>query len=147
MTTTRNNKSLEQEFLAQILSSVKSLFDLTSRIDERVKGITKKQEDYEIKLEKLLEFQNKIESRIAVIESQNGQELEKKINELAGKLQDAEKISKDAMHQIELKVEALNIFKVGAENRLNKYFDLVLKILWALVTAYILYKVGLPIII
>ena len=35
------------------------------------------------------------------------------------------------------------IFKDGSESRFNKYFDWFLKLLWVLVAAYVLFRLGI----
>jgi predicted component of type VI protein secretion system len=61
------------QLLAQTSQNMNKLFELSTRIDERVKNIQNKQEEFEEKLENSAKYTNELVQRLIVVEQRNGQ--------------------------------------------------------------------------
>ena len=77
---------ISEQFFTQVSESIKSVFNLTSRIDERVKMIHEKQQEMDKKFSRLIESQGTLNSRVSVLESTSEtgeiQELEKTVHNM-----------------------------------------------------------------
>ena len=144
------DKSMSEQFYSQVSESIKLVFDLTSRIDERVKILVENQKTSDKRIEKLLTTQNELVSKVAILESKeaaikpivserlavlesHGRPVKKEIDNLELKVQ-----------EIELKMETLNLRTASSESKWAKIIDFCLKLGWALLAGYILYRLGFP---
>jgi polyhydroxyalkanoate synthesis regulator phasin len=127
---------MPDEISAQILSqtsqSINKLFELSTRIDERVRHIQAKQEEAEVKLERLGDHTNSLLQRLIVVEQKNG---------LAAKVY-AEEVQKQ-VDALERRVIDLEHATRKSERNWSHVFDFVFKLMWAVFAAYLLYVLKL----
>ena len=118
-----------RDYYMQVTESIKSVFDLTSRIDERVKLIMKKQDEFDKKLDDRLEDANEVKTRLRLLEAQgNGDEI------LDMKL---------GIHKMEVRLQAIEMTQGGAENRWKSFINFAIQIAWVVMAAWLLLKLGL----
>lgn len=119
---------------------MKLVLDLTSRTDERVKMLIEKQNELEIRINRLLE-NNQISDT----------HMREEINDLSEKIaimenrDFAEEISEvqDNIHNIEIKIQNLNN-RLGIHDKSwDKIFDAFWKICLIVIAGFILYKLGI----
>lgn len=122
-----------RNYYLQVSESIKSVFDLTTRVDERVQLMMKKQDDFERKLDERLEASHALDGRIRVLESRIGSE---KLSEEMGELE-------ETVHKLEMQIAALEIASGGSEDRWKTIVTFVIQIAWVLLAAYLLTKLGL----
>ena len=120
----------------QVNNSIKSIIELTTRIDERVQLMMRKQDGLEEKLENHIEFLNELKIDLKLLDSKSGRTLQeevsrisKEINEIKNKLDNVEKDSNNVN----------NNWKSVAKGTLT----FVVQIIWVVIAAYILYKLGI----
>jgi len=81
---------MNDKYYEEFSSSLKLVFDLTSRIDERIKTLVEDNNESKTKLEKLADAQNDFLSRVIILENKNGAreiaELKNDINSVEGQL-------------------------------------------------------------
>ena len=119
---------ISEQFFTQVSESIKSVFNLTSRIDERVKMIHEKQQEMDKKFSKLIESQGTLNSRVSVLESTSETE----------EIQDLEK----TVHNMEIMLKEIELKSAGTRHRWDIAADFSLKILWAIVAAAAIYYLG-----
>lgn len=115
----------------EVSESIKSVFDLTSRIDERVKLIMTKQDKMEGKLDERLQTLHELEGRIALIESAK-KDTEKQLGSL-----------QEVVHTIELDLQAVSIQSAGHESKWKTIISFAVQIAWVILAAYLLLKLGI----
>lgn len=113
----------------EVSESIKLVFDLTSRIDERVKHLVEQHNEANQRIEKLMERHENILSRISVLENKNGNGMKEDISEL-----------KKGFHDIEIKVAAIEMQTIRHENKWQTIGDFLFKIAVAVVGAVIVWK-------
>ena len=86
----------EASYYSQVQESIQSIFELTTRVDERVQLMMKKQEDLEDKIDAQLKEINALAIRVTILESRNGVQMQNDIERI-----------KDNIHQMDLKVSSL----------------------------------------
>jgi hypothetical protein len=139
-----------QNIYQEVSESIKTIFDLTSRIDERLKSVAKQEEELDRKLDGQIFTAFELDKRLGVIESKfEGDfitstctyriEHEKKIQSIE---EDIHKIEQN-MHKLELDVQAVEIASAGHENRWKTIITFLVQIIWVVLAAYILYKLGI----
>jgi chromosome segregation ATPase len=137
----------------QVNESINHVLDLSSRIDERVKMLIEKSNDFSAKLEVITTNYSNLIQRIVVLEScldyEDFSKLEKNYDSLERKMLLLDSFSKDLeslSHRID-KFEAghadLQHFKKNTESNIKTLFDTIYKILITLGMAYVMYKLGL----
>ncbi len=126
------NKKNGNEYYSQVSESMKSLFNLTTRIDERVLSLMKSQEQINEKLDVNAEKSSQLESRVSVLESKNGVELKHEIEKVKEDIQD-----------LKLKLQSVEGLHKKQEGRWKTFLNLGLQLVWVIIVAYILYKLNL----
>jgi hypothetical protein len=134
--------------------SIKSVFNLTSRIDERVKILVEQQVDLKQQLDKAIDNQQQILNRVTVLESKDVtsavassktdiHDIKQRvaIMESSGSKQDIEDI-KQKIHLLDLRLESINMRTANQESRWAKIFDLVFKLTIMLIGGYLLFRLG-----
>jgi len=119
---------ISEQFFTQVSESIKSVFNLTSRIDERVKMIHEKQQEMDKKFSGLIESQGTLNSRVSVLESTSDTE----------EIQNLEK----TVHNMEIMLKEIELKSAGTRHRWDTAADFGLKILWAIVAAAAIYYLG-----
>lgn len=155
----RNEDEMFIDQYNQVTESIKSIFDLTSRIDERVKMLVERQNDADIRYDKVLELLQQLVNRVTILESKDISNVKIDVNEInkrvaimesfeakhnvedIGAKQDIEDI-KQKIHTLDLRVEAINMRTVTQEGRWAKLFDLVFKLTIMLIGGYLLFRFG-----
>lgn len=150
----KNEADILMDHYSKVNESIKSVFDLTSRIDERVKMLVERQGDLEEQLDKAIDNQQQILSRVLVLESRDAtpiatankaeiHEIKQRvaIMESSGSKRDIEDI-KQKIHLLDLRVESINMRTANQESRWAKLFDLVFKLTIMLIGGYLLFKFG-----
>lgn len=122
-----------RNYYLQVSESIKSVFDLTTRVDERVQLMMKKQDDFERKLDERLAVSHALDGRIKVLESRIGNDT---LSEEIGELE-------ETVHKLEMQIAALQIASGGSEDRWKTIVTFVIQIAWVLLAAYLLTKLGL----
>lgn len=115
---------LSNEFYKQLTNSIQNLNELAARLDERVKNIGINQIELETKLDKLsLQF-SQYSERLAILEKED-------INKLDMLISDSEK-----------RIIKLEIIASQYEGKWQKISGFVVQLVYAIITCYILYKMG-----
>jgi hypothetical protein len=155
--------ALAEQFFGQVSESLQMVFDLASRVDERVKGLAQRQQDIENRIEKMNDLQSEILKRVVLLEARKDMaddvdELNEKVtaNEKVSAIQ-TEDIKKDVeelrrkhhdlrndLHLLALKLEGIQLRMGHHDTRWQKAFDIIWRLVFMLIAGYILYKLGLP---
>lgn len=107
----KDNKSpVVEPYYLQVFESIHDVYELASRIDERVQSHTKKLDEIDKELD----------------------DLDKDIDKL-----------QDRSHQVDLKLQELESNTNRQEGRWRTIGSYVMQIIWIVITAYLLYKLGL----
>jgi archaellum component FlaC len=120
------------QFYVQLSESVKLVFDLTSRIDERVKILMEKQNELDRNFQRIMDGLSSLSTRVSIVESKSNEDLKEQVEELEKRV-----------HDLEMKNEVLNVFKSGTENRWNHIIDAAWKVIVGIAVAYIVFKTGI----
>lgn len=119
---------ISEQFFTQVSESIKSVFNLTSRIDERVKMIHEKQQEMDKKFSRLIESQGNLNSRVSVLES-------------TSETEEIQKLEK-TVHNMELMLKEVELKSAGNTGKWEVAAEFGLKILWACVAAAAIYYMG-----
>lgn len=120
----QKDKMLSNEFYKQLTNSIQNLNELAARLDERVKNIGINQIELETKLDKLsLQF-SQYSERLALLEKED-------INKLDMLISDSEK-----------RIIKLETIASQYEGKWQKISGFVVQLVYAIITCYILYKMG-----
>jgi len=150
MAPTRNTAVKGEQSFASVSDAIQTVFDLTSRIDERVKMLITHQNEIDLRLEKLLDMHQQILHRITAIESKNLNAIEDDLQNLNEKVAILENDDcrgeiqelKTKIHSFDLKQENITLRIGSHDGRWNKIFDSIWKFALMLIAGFILYKLG-----
>lgn len=123
---------MPEQFLSQTTEALSAVNTMTARIDERVKTLVDKLDDHEEKLERIATAHQATSDRVTVLETKNGGEMKKTVENMA-----------DNLHKLEIKVAALEIHHTKNESRWGQIVDFAIKLLWCVAACAIIYKLGL----
>lgn len=136
MNTTSNNTE-------QVNNSIKSIIELTTRIDERVQLMMKKQSILEGKIEYYTDSLNELKIDIKLLDSKSGITLQNEVHKCSEKINQIQ----SKLSNLENKLD--NLEKDSSEmendwkNILKGVLSFVVQIIWVVMAAYILYKLGI----
>ena len=122
----------ERDYYLQVSESIKSLFDLTTRIDERVKHMQITQQEMQTKMDSQLKADYDMDGRLQVIES--------KVHSLNGSSSDE---IKDRIRCMETEMALLKQVVSKSESRWEKIVKVIVQLGWIVVAAYVLTQLGL----
>jgi acetolactate synthase small subunit len=146
------DRSIPEQFYSQVSESIKLVFDLTSRIDERVKMLMDQQKESEERIERLISLNNELISRVSVLESRDVSSIKNEVQLISQRLAVIEshetkheiQVLDKKMQSIEVKMESLSLRTASSEGKWSKIIDFALKLGWAILAGYILYRLGFP---
>lgn len=127
----------------QVNNSIKSIVELTTRIDERVQLMMKKQESFEDKIDGNIEHLNELKTEVKLLDSKSGKSLQEEVSNLA---QEVSNLAQD-FNRIKLKLERIteesdekkNNWQAVAKGTLS----FIVQIIWVVVASYLLYTLGI----
>lgn len=131
---------MNEQLYRQVSDSIKLVFDLTSRMDERVKMLVGQHNKVNQKIEKLMERQENHLTRVSVLEAakednnlkEDVQEMEKNIKEIAKK-----------QHELITKISALEINNTSHDNKWKLLGDFIFKLCMTVIAAIIAWRLGI----
>lgn len=123
--------NINRDYYLQVQESIKSIYDLTTRVDERVLQLMKKQEELERKLDEQLKSDHNLDTRVANLERVR----DERIPELD--------TVKNNLHRLEIEMQAVKITQGGQEGRWKTIVSFVVQIAWVILAAWLLMKMGL----
>lgn len=116
----------------EVSDSIKLVFDLTSRIDERVKMLVEQHNDTTQKIEKLMDRQENLLTRTSVLENKSAPDTKQDLQEL-----------RHVCEELKIKVAALEIYTARHESKWQMIGDFIYKTVLTVVGLFIAYKIGL----
>lgn len=120
----------------QVNNSIKSIVELTTRIDERVQLMMKKQEFLENKIEDHIDYLNELKTDFKLLDSKSGKTLQEEVV----------RISED-MSSIDNRLKALEKDSENKNNNIKEVsktvLNFIVQIIWVIVASYLLYKLNI----
>jgi hypothetical protein len=122
------------QMLTQATENVQKLFELSTRIDERVKLIQLQQESLDRKFEDLTRRNLELIQKVAVLESKDvdGMDIFEKIGETQGEIVELDK-----------RICALEGGNARSADRWNRIATFMIQLVWVVLAAYMLTKLNL----
>lgn len=122
-------EDISVQILAQTSENIQKLFDLITRVDERVKSIQDKQHEFDSRMEDIIKIQNQLMQKVAVLESRDH-------SSVAIKLHECEK----QLVNIDKRLGAVETASGANSSRWNHVFDFVIKLIWIILAGWVLTK-------
>jgi predicted RNase H-like nuclease (RuvC/YqgF family) len=119
-------KALNEQYSSQMAETVKSVYDLTTRLDERVQNLSRSNIEMERRLEVSNNNASSLAQRVATVES-------KRISD------EVEKVSATVRH-LEMDVEKLKTDTGRSGERWKQIIQFGFQVAGAILIAYLLYK-------
>lgn len=126
------NDSLTVKVLSQTSDNIQKLFDLTTRIDERVKMIQEGQEETNVQVKEIVTDNHQLLTRIITVEANSNKNAHIDLAKYF-----------DQMSNIDKRINALEHANKGSENRWNKIFTFSIQLIWVVIASWVLYKLQL----
>lgn len=120
------------QLLTQTSDNIQKLFDLSTRIDERVKSLQQKQVEIDDRLNEVASVHTNIIQRLVVTELK----LETPIYEELGQI-------RKALSEADRRLLALEHVSRGNEGRWDIIFKFAIQLIWITLAAYVLFKLNL----
>lgn len=122
---------LDDRFYSEVSSSIKMVFDLTSRIDERVKILVEQHAEACERIDKLMDRQEGIMNRLTMLESRDFAGLKSEVNEV-----------RKSVRAVESDVNLLKKDSQSHDYRWEKVVDWGFKIFVAVFSAFLAWKLS-----
>jgi hypothetical protein len=133
------SEDIAVQILTQTSENIQKLFDLSTRIDERVKGISAKQHEIEQRLNDLSESHNEMLQNIAVLESQGNSEFP------SHRCPHKHVIDNTCigLAAVDKRLSVVELISSGQQNTFKRVTDFVIQLVWIVLAAWVLYKLNL----
>lgn len=131
---------MDETLYKEVTQSIKAIFDLTARIDERVKMLVEQQTALGQKLDNQGMQDGDMATRISVLENRNGKVAEKEIDRVAEELNDLE----EKVDDMEETLGDAKRWAMISQSRWRMAFDFLYKMAYAVLVAYLLYRLNFP---
>ncbi len=127
-------EDISVQILTQTSENIQKLFELGTRIDERVKSIQTRQEQIDKRIDGMIEQQNLIMQKVAVLEAKGDDvdHAEQTIRGVQSNLVDMDK-----------RVSAVEDKHIAHADRWNKIASFIIQLVWVVLAAYLLTKLHL----
>jgi predicted nuclease with TOPRIM domain len=125
-------EDISVQILSQTSDNIQKLFELSTRIDERVKEIQKKQTGLHERLESVIEGHQEVLQKVAVLESKDASAIQEDVDECRKELVDLEK-----------RLIVVEGTSDRSKDRWNKVFTFVIQLVWVLLAAWLLMKLNI----
>lgn len=125
-------EDLQMQILTQASENIQKLFDLSTRIDERVKAIQAKQTEQDARLENLNKLQTETVQRVIVLESRNNTAIYAEVSSHG-----------EQLNAIDKRLMQLESTSKGNEGRWHTIWGFIIQLIWIVMAAGVLYKLGL----
>lgn len=116
-----------ERYYSQVNESINSLIELTTRVDERVINMIRKQELTDEKISSQLEALSDLNTKVKILETST-KDISEKAND---------------MHKLELRVQLLENSSSNQENRWKTIFGFAIQLVWVILAAFLLFKLGI----
>lgn len=120
------------KILSQSSENIQKLFDLSTRIDERVKSIQTNQATLENKIESLFGSHNIAMQKIVVLESKDVKSIDTKLSECQKEIT-----------VIDKRLTSVESSSGQNQDRWNKIMNFVIQLVWVILAAWLLMKLNL----
>lgn len=117
---------------SKVVESIQTIFDLTARIDERVHLMMTQNKELQLKIDNQMSCFNDLNLRVRMIEGKNDAHLTQDVDNMRNEL-----------HKFEMKLQKLEGSSEGQETRWKTIFTFGLQLLWVILAAFLLYKLGI----
>lgn len=125
-------QDISVQILSQTSDNIQKLFDLSTRIDERVKAIQERQSVIDHRIEEIIERQLLLMQRLAVLEA-------KDVKAIADKLEEAE----EEITTLDKRMALLEGDSGRNNDRWKSIAGFVVQLIWVILAAYLLMKLNL----
>lgn len=134
-----SEENIALKILTQTSENIQKLFDLTTRIDERIKSISVKQQELETQIHDLTESHTEVLQNIAVLESKDISDV---IQYKCPYRSNFEGLQKE-IAGIDKRLCVVEIASTGNQDRWKKVTDFFIQLIWITLAAWVLYKLNL----
>jgi len=155
-----DNKTVGEQYFMQVSESIKNLFELSTRIDERVQAVMKKQDDTDKKIETMSENISNMSARLSVVEAKSPDLFKKDIGTLFDRIHKTDlhleslqnkcdtnvpiiHASEERSHKNTADIQELKGQSQHNEGRWKSVFNFAIQIIWVVLAAYLLFKLGI----
>jgi len=126
------------QIFAQTSDNVSKLFDLATRIDERVKLIQAKQEDLEERWDAAMKIREEVQQKLAILESKQGGDDQLHVN-----VEICQRNCQKSLFDLDKRVTTVEAASGRYQDRWNKVTTFVIQLIWVLLAAWLLLKLNL----
>lgn len=120
------------QVLAQNSDNVQKLFDLITRVDERVKNIQDNQAELSGQIKEIVIDYHELLERIITLEAKHGKLVQEEIIKYTDKVADIDK-----------RILGLEHSSRSNEGRWNRVFSFLIQLIWVVLAAWVLFKLNL----
>jgi len=130
---------MDETLYREVTQSIKAVFDLTARVDERVKMLVERQVQTDDKIEDFSRNQTELVSKVSVLETRNEKEFIDELRRFEAAMKDTQRDLKE----IDQRLYHVEKSSHSNENRWKQIYHFVRDTVWVIIVCYLLYRLGL----
>lgn len=137
-------EELSTQILNQTTENITKLFDLSTRIDERVKSLQKFESDLKLAVDALKKDVNDLNLKIHLFEKHDhNEDILKQLQQCQIALIEIDKKININLIALDKRITAVESSQQGSVNFWDKFTSFAIQIIWVIIAAWILAKLGL----
>ena len=129
-------EDISVKILTQTSENIQRLFDLTTRIDERVKSVQGQQDNLNARIENMVSEMNSITKQVAVLESMDDGAA---MANLSGQLEEVRK----QIIEMDKRVAVVEGLSGQQQDRWKNITGFIIQLVWIVIASWLLYKMNL----
>lgn len=130
---------MDETLFREVTQSIKAVFDLTARVDERVKMLVEKQTQIDTKIENLSLQHTDLVTKVGILESRSEKEFKDQLERFEGDVKEAT----EHLKEFDQRLYHVEKSSRTSENRWKNVYQFVRDTVWVLIVCYLLYKLNL----
>lgn len=140
-------EEISVQILSQASENIQKLFDLSTRIDERVKSIKEQQDSLSHQMTSIVKDYHDVTKKLAVLEAHNPSSgissLSVKFDDTEEQLREIEKRITAVEKDTDKRLTAVESATTTSADRWKQIFGFVIQLVWIIVAAWAIAKLGL----
>lgn len=131
-------------YFISVSESINSIYELATRVDERVRLLMKKHDELVGKIDNQSSRLSEIETEVRIMESHDPaagtQAIASELERVSGSVAKLE----DQLDEAKGRLQLVEISNQGSAEKWNKLVSYFIQLLWLVLAGWLLYKLGLP---
>lgn len=135
---------LSIQIFNQTTESIQKIFDLSTRIDERVKTLQANETEIKLEISDIIEELKNLQLKTNTLQNNlSDQTVNQQLQQCQLALLELDKKISNTLNDFEVRISAVEVSQQGNEDRWGKITQFTLQLIWVIIAAWVLASLGI----